>query len=54
MKQAVGRVLANPVIRKAVITAVSNVIYLYAKAFINVVTKKLDGFASEKEELKED
>jgi hypothetical protein len=49
MKRTVGRVLANPVVRKAVIVAISDVIYLYAKAFINVVTRKMDAFVDEKE-----
>lgn len=54
MKQIVGRVLANPVVKTAVITAISNIIYLYAKAFMNVITKKLDDFTDEKEQTKED
>ena len=54
MKQIVGRVLTNPVVKTAVITAISNVIYLYAKAFINVVTQKIDDLTEEKEQIQED
>jgi hypothetical protein len=50
MKRTVGRVLANPGVRKIVITAISDIIYLYAKAFVNVVKGKINNLAGEKEQ----
>ena len=47
MKRAAGKVLGNPVIRHAILTALSDTVYLYARAFINVVTRKLEGFSEE-------
>jgi hypothetical protein len=53
MKHTVGRVLANPVVRTAVITAMNDVIQLYAKAFVNVVRRKLDQLIDDEEEEQE-
>ena len=50
MKRTVGRILTNPVVRTAVITVASDIIYLYAKAFVSVITKKINSFVDEKEQ----
>ncbi len=49
MRRTVGRVLTNPLVRAAIITAVTDIVQLYAKAFVNVVKRKLEDFVDEKD-----
>jgi len=47
MRRVVGKVLSNPTVKMALLGAVSDIVFLYAKAFINVVTKKVEDFTNQ-------
>jgi hypothetical protein len=50
MKQVVGKVLSNPVVKVALLKVINDIVFLYAKAFINVVTQKVEDLTDEKEQ----
>lgn len=53
MKVLVGRTLSNPVVKGALLTLVSDVILLYAKALVNVVKKKIERVSAQPIEIRD-
>jgi len=50
MSSVLGKLFGNPTVRTAILVTLSNTLSLYSKAFINVLTEKLEELGDEPEE----
>ena len=50
MRRIIQKLVSNPVVRTAVLSAVTDIVSLYGKAIINVIKKKLEDTSNGKDD----